>query len=660
MAVMIETNPRVSIDGIDMTVYVIMDVAIHKELLKPAELRFSMRKRPLLRGEEDIRFDVAERIIGRTVKLEIQTSRRDETMREQSETLSFEGIVFAAQMQRQRVGAATYINVTAYSPDYLLADNQHCCSFENRTLSDIINESVSPYNDIIQTELSPTMGKEIPYVVQYNETTYQFISRLAQRYGEFLYYENGKMHFGQLPSAEVKELYPDTDLLGVQYDLAVEHTRFSHAAHDYLKYENGIVDGCGAASDETGYLPDAVCGRADEIYKKSTLQTYHSATLEDSSFDQLELSSRVQAWGDKSRYLTCRIRTNRADLLMGDCLILKECADEGGHTGRDSIIEHDQEFVVIGIDYHATADGHFENEVTAIPAGVPYAPYMGCDIYPQCESQRAKVVDNDDPEQLGRIRVQFLWQELADTECYTPWLRITQPHGGDDKGFYFIPEIGEEVMVAFEHGNAEKPYVVGTLYHGKQHPGNQWPDSNNNVKAIRTRNGHTVEIHDEGPGGYIRIYDYQKENYILTYSTDEKLIKLESTGNIELYAQNDIIMHAGHDINASADNDIFIAASHDMQRTADNDIREHAGNDRNTNIDHNDSLDVSENQFIQIGDNKDEQVENKLQVTADNIRVEANDQLLEYSKTHHLKADNEMALNASSKIDIKAGIVKVN
>ena len=71
------------------------------------------------------------------------------------------------------------------------------------------------------------------------------------------------------------------------------------------------------------------------------------------------------------------------------------------------------------------------------------------------------------------------------------------------------------------------------------------------------------------------------------------------------------------------------------------------------------TLSVSENQFVKIGDNKDEQVEHKLQVTAENIRTEAQDQLLEYSKTHHLKAEDQMALNAGTRIDIKAGIVKV-
>ena len=154
--------------------------------------------------------------------------------------------------------------------------------------------------------------------------------------------------------------------------------------------------------------------------------------------------------------------------------------------------------------------------------------------------------------------------------------------------------------------------------------------------------------------------DNGKENYILTFSTDQKLIKLESTGNIELYAKNDINMHAGHDITATADNDMFLEAHNDQQRIADNDIREHAGNDRTASIDRNDSLTVQSNQFIKVEDNKDEEVSHKLQVTAENIRIEAKEKLLEYSKTHQQKAEDTMAMNASSRIDIKASNVKIN
>jgi hypothetical protein len=83
------------------------------------------------------------------------------------------------------------------------------------------------------------------------------------------------------------------------------------------------------------------------------------------------------------------------------------------------------------------------------------------------------------------------------------------------------------------------------------------------VKAIRTRNGHTIEVHDKKKGGYIKIYDYQKNNYIITFSTDKKLIRLQSSGNIELDAANDIIMHAGHDMKITVDNDTTMETKHD-------------------------------------------------------------------------------------------------
>lgn len=663
MAVLTDSVPVITIQGLQLDEYIVLEVFLRKELLKPSMLQFSMRKKQLLRNEGDISFRLANKLLGSQVRLEVKTSRRDEAMESCAETLTFSGIIFGAQTQRDRVGQAAYIQVTAYSPDYLLVDNPHCASFENMALTDIITEAVQDYKGTLQVEATPQQTAQLPYVVQYNETTYQFLSRLAQRYGEFLFYDEDRLYFGQPPSGKEIKLYPDVDVLGFRYELNMEHPHFSHAQHDYLKYENTDADGCVNAEGQLHDLTDVVFDQSKSVYKKETLQTLHSSVQEDADFSHVESSTTVEGWGAKGRMMTCKLRTNRADICIGDRLIMQEYADEEGLRQ----LEHEP-LMAIGVDYHATIDGHFENEVTAVPAGVRYAPYGLVDLYPLCESQRAKVVDNKDPEQLGRIRVQFLWQEQLQGSRITPWLRITQPHGGDDKGFYFIPEIGEEVMVAFENGNGEKPYVVGTLYHGQQHPGNQWPDSSNNVKAIRTRNGHTVEIHDEDQGGYIRIYDYQKENYILTYSTDEKLIKLESTGNIELYAANDIIMHAGHDITATADhdisesaaNDFFMSAGNDMQRTADNDIREYAGHDRSTNIDVNDSLNVGENQFVQIGDNKDEQIAHKLQLTAENIREEAQDQLLQYSKTHHQKAEREMAMNAGSRIDIKAGIVKVN
>lgn len=359
--------------------------------------------------------------------------------------------------------------------------------------------------------------------------------------------------------------------------------------------------------------------------------------------------------------LTYSGNTYCSKLKIGSKLLIVDNYITNTASNSKSEVQQD-EILITELVHYFSADETYSNRFTGIPAACDYPPYADSDVYPVCPSCRAKVTDNEDPNNLGRVRVQFDWQAQLDDAMMTPWLRMAQPYAGGGKGFSFIPEIGEEVMIDFEGGNAERPYVKGTLYNGVGNPDGSWLPNNNNsnqIKAIRTRNGHTIEIHDEGNDGYIRIYDNEKENYILTFSTDEKLIKLESTGNIELYAQNDIILHAGHDINASADNDIFIAAGNDMQRTADNDIREHAGNDRTTSIDRNDSLTVESNQFVTIHDNKDEKVDHKLQVTAENIRIEAEEKLLEYSDVHQQKANDSMAMNSGKRIDIKSGIVKV-
>ncbi|AUX17749.1 hypothetical protein AQ623_05235 [Flavobacterium columnare] len=86
---------------------------------------------------------------------------------------------------------------------------------------------------------------------------------------------------------------------------------------------------------------------------------------------------------------------------------------------------------------------------------------------------------------MGRVRVQFPWQERKNQK--TPWIRLIQPHSGAGKGFHFIPEIGEEVLVGFESGNAEKPFVLGTHYNGSETSG--YHTSGNDVKAIKTRSG---------------------------------------------------------------------------------------------------------------------------------------------------------------------------
>ena len=650
---------------LDGTKYRLDNFCLYQSLLTHNSLSFSMHKGP----EEEIneaQFSVCGQIIGKDITVTLQTDNIENvSLNAENDSIAdieFKGFIIAASGSRS--GSEYSINVEACSWDALLEDNPNCKSFEEKTLNDIVNDVVDDYSGRLETEIDSRFIDTIPYCVQYNETDFQFLQRLARRYGEWLYNDGTKLIFGNLKKQDsVRLSYPSKDIPSYNVDLKMQHVAFSHVASSYNAYDANQKDGIGEMQKEYNTLSEQVFQASQECYTKPTLQNLHSGGFanNDGRETVLNVSTKTQARGEKASMLTYSGNTYCSKLKLGATLVIIDNYITNSILNTKSQVDQD-EILITELIHYFSSDETYSNHFNGIPAECDYPPYSNSDVYPIATSCRAKVKDNEDPNGLGRIRVQFDWQAQLEDDMMTPWLRMAQPYAGGGKGFSFIPEIGEEVMIDFEGGNAERPYVKGTLYNGVGDVDGAWvanSNSANQVKAIRTRNGHTIEIHDEGNDGYIRIYDNEKENYILTFSTDQKLIKLESTGNIELYAKNDIIMHAGHDINASADNDIFIAASHDMQRTADNDIREHAGNDRSTSIDRNDSLSVSENQFIKIGDNKDEQIEHKLQLTAENIRTEARDQLLEYSTTHHMKAEDQMALNSGSRIDIKSGVVKV-
>jgi uncharacterized protein involved in type VI secretion and phage assembly len=103
------------------------------------------------------------------------------------------------------------------------------------------------------------------------------------------------------------------------------------------------------------------------------------------------------------------------------------------------------------------------------------------------------VTDIQDPEKMGRIRVRYPWRE-DNQNSY--WARPAVPYAGKNRGTYFIPEVGDEVLLAFDKGNIEHPYMLGVLWNGQDTP----PDSNSNgkndTKLIRTRTGHEIRLMD--------------------------------------------------------------------------------------------------------------------------------------------------------------------
>jgi len=104
-----------------------------------------------------------------------------------------------------------------------------------------------------------------------------------------------------------------------------------------------------------------------------------------------------------------------------------------------------------------------------------------------------KVVDNvDSAPNLGRVRLTFPWlSDFNDSD----WARIATPMAGKQTGFYFLPDIGDEVLVAFEHGDLSKPVVLGGMWNGDNQPPVTHSDRKNRIRMIKTA-GHTITFDD--------------------------------------------------------------------------------------------------------------------------------------------------------------------
>ncbi len=153
----------------------------------------------------------------------------------------------------------------------------------------------------------------------------------------------------------------------------------------------------------------------------------------------------------------------------------------------------------------------------------------------------ARVTAHNDPKKMGRIQLQFFWQEDGSTH----WARTTSPHAGPDRGFMFMPEVGDEVAVAFEDGDPERPVILGSLWNGvQQAPRYDFRGADiesNDVKPLVTKSGNRIHLSDKPGQETVFLATPKHTSLTMTEKSDKtgaNLIILTSDGDIVLNAPN--------------------------------------------------------------------------------------------------------------------------
>ncbi len=158
----------------------------------------------------------------------------------------------------------------------------------------------------------------------------------------------------------------------------------------------------------------------------------------------------------------------------------------------------------------------------------------------------ALVVDIKDPDTQGRVKVTLPWSVDAKGERYEAWARLATMLGGNNRGSWFIPDVDDEVLVAFEHGDPRRPYVLGGLWNGQDSAPESMDGAGNNYKKVlRSRNGVKITLDDQDG----------QEQLILETPGGQKITLKDGPGSVEVADSNgnSIKMEAsGITINASA------------------------------------------------------------------------------------------------------------
>ena len=473
----------------------------------------------------------------------------------------FKGIITEIGMDGER-GVSGTIHYRGCSPTILLESGKTMDSFMDYTLSAIVGEVVKNYGNGVEIVNKPLFNEQIPYVQMHEETGYEFLRRIAYQYGEWFYYDGQKLHFGNPQKDKNETVTYDVDLEKVSFGSCV--TPFHYSRHDYMAEDDRplYADDSAGVNGINTYLANAI--RTSESIYQSPTTLYNKAVVGHPvhmnrllEFEKGRDTASLVWLRGKSK--TCRVR-------IGEPIAVKIPASMCNRRDLG-------QYRVISVIHEVDKNGVYSNTFEGIPASMERIPVNNV-VIPEAHPMLAKVISNADPESQGRVKVQFVWQEEQNKT--TNWIRVRSLDAGSsevvskNRGFVFIPEEGDQVLVGFELNNPSRPFVSGSLFHRQNGEGGK---VNNNIKSIITRSGHTIIFDDSENGESITIRDKNSNKIIL--DTVNKTICIEAQEKIQLTSKV-ISFDAAELINSTSTNiesrasETILNAAKDLSAIIDN------------------------------------------------------------------------------------------
>lgn len=647
-----------------------------------------------IEGEGKYEFKKAKSIIGKTVIINLSSHELEDIS-----SPPFVGIVTNIGFARSH-DSSNELVIEGKSPTILMDTGKNFRSFSESSLADVVNKVLENY-DLGKYDITcnpDPLFYYIPYIVQYGESDFNFLQRIAARYAEWIYFDGSTLVFGKSDDtssdseSNTVKLILGRDLYNFELKLALAPTNYETTFYDYSKSETIVKTG---ASLSDFIRHDPAYGKLTYEQSSKILSAVPSHpcvdTMRDDTDDNLTMHVVNHLKQVSSSMVNLYADGDHPGLGIGKTISVVAAIVED-NTDVDSF----GDFVITKIHHYIGGDGDYHNSFQAIPAEAGTPPVNPKIHIPQAQPESAFVVANidfnedkkDEPNKMGRIRVQTSWQK--DNEK-TPWIRLLNAHAGADHGTFVIPEVGDEVIIGYIHQNPDRPFVLGSVYNKINAPADNWYEEKNKIKAFKTMSGNEVIFSDKEGESEIKILNNDGKNSVtmtmnggssITISTNNQMnlsgknITIDASDDLELKGKN-ITMTAEDDINVKTVNGLinfsaktnFLAKSEDrMVLTSTNNSVAITGQtgvllttpDGNAFLTSDSGAVLVEAKTNLVLKGESSSIHGKeVNVTGDSTNVKG-DSIEIFGKSVAVKASNTVDVNGISGVTVKGATVKLN
>lgn len=522
------------------------------------------------------------------------------------------------------------------SPTVLMTDDYSMDSFVETDLASIVQETITNLGCKIEHKIEPLNNREIPYVCRYKESSYDFLNRLLSSCGEWFFYDGKKIVVGFSAEQNQQEKIE----LSYKYDLKTMKISSTLGNYDVEQYDyDSTTDQIRQWISPPESKNSNKFTRRSFRHSKSIYQDYtvlpSTIPVCRRTFDLMENSVNATHFGKLAEGSLLEATTNTCKVALGRIISL-DISPEMPKYSREL-----GWFRVIEVTHRYDDNkGSYENDIVGINADTDYIPTRGV-VRPMAMPEVAKVVDNNDPKNLGRVKVQFIWQQLEDhpNDKTSGWIRIQHPDAGSsdilpgNRGFFFVPEAGDQVMVSYEYGDPNRPFVTGSMYHSNNTSGIA---DNNKVKSITTRSGSTLTIDDDA------------HTILLCTSKANQIFIDEQNGSIAITS--------AEEVNVTTKN-VNIDASENMTVTVGKDFNMTVGGESNVTFKGDSTVSVEKDSSTTIKGNSEYTIDGEHRLTAAkklNIHTDA-DAEIDADGQMTVASQKNMYVKSKAKVDIAKG-----